>query len=74
MVFHRSLSDCKSFQYAGTLLSILADLGNAVVQMVSVLPPISNSSSPFYQVFGDDTLHTIYNWFHFHFHDPLFVF
>ena len=30
-----------------TLLSILADLNNAVVRMVPILPPISNSSSPF---------------------------
>ena len=45
MVFHKSLSDSKSPQVSRTLLSILADLSNIVVWMVSVLPLISNSSS-----------------------------
>ena len=42
MVFNWSLSDSKSPQVYRTLLSILA-----VVWMVSIYPPISNSSSPF---------------------------
>ena len=47
MVFHLSLSDNKSFQVSKTLLSILADLNNAVVLMVSYCPLISKFSSPF---------------------------
>ena len=47
MVFHWSLSDSKSPQVYGTLLSILAFLNNAVVWMVSTCPPTSKSSSPF---------------------------
>ena len=46
MVFHRSVSNCKSFQVSRTLLSILAVLRNAVVWMVSIHPPILNSTSP----------------------------
>ena len=38
MVFHWSLSDSKSPQFSRTLLSILADLNNAVVWMVSTCP------------------------------------
>ena len=44
MVFYWSLRDSKSPQVSRTLLSILADLSNAVVWMVSTL--ISMSSSP----------------------------
>ena len=47
MVFHWSLSDSKSPQVSRTLLSILADLNNVVVWMVSTRPPTSKSSSPF---------------------------
>ena len=47
MVFHWSLSDSKSPQVSGTLLSILAILNNVVVWMVSTRPPTSKSSSPF---------------------------
>ena len=47
MVFHWSLNDSKSLQFSRTLLSILAVLNNAVVWMVSTLPPTSKSSSPF---------------------------
>ena len=46
MVFHWSLSDCKSPPVSRTLLSILADLKNAVVCMVSTRPLISKFSSP----------------------------
>ena len=47
MVFHWSLSDCKSPQVSTTLLGILAILNNVVVWMVSSRPPTSKSSSPF---------------------------
>ena len=46
MVSRRSLSDNKSPQVSGTLLSILADLNNAVVWMVSTRPLIFKFSSP----------------------------
>ena len=47
MVFHWSLSDCKSPQVSWTLLSILAVLNNSVVWIVSTRPPTSMSSGPF---------------------------
>ena len=47
MVFHWSLCDSKTSQVSRTLLSILDDLNNAVVLMVSTCPFISKSSSPF---------------------------
>ena len=47
MVFHWSLSDCKSPQLFKTLLNILAVLNNVVVWMVSTRLPTSKSSSPF---------------------------
>ena len=47
MVFLRILSDNKSPQVSGTLLSILAVLNNAVVWIVSTRLPTSLSSSPF---------------------------
>ena len=46
MVSHWSLSDSKSSQIYRTLLSILADLNNAVVWVVSICPLISKSFSP----------------------------
>ena len=46
MVFHRSLSSSKPPQVSRTLLSILADLNNAVVWMVFARPLISKSASP----------------------------
>ena len=45
MIFHRSLSDSKSPQVSRTFLSILTDLNNAVVWVVSTRPLISKSSS-----------------------------
>ena len=45
-VFHMILSDSKSPQVFRTLLSILADLNNAVIWMVSPCPLISKSSFP----------------------------
>ena len=47
MVFHRSLSENKSLQYSKTLLSILADLNNVVVWMISTSPQIFKYSNPF---------------------------
>ena len=47
MIFHRSLSDSKSPKVSKTLFSILADLNNAVIWMVSTHPLISKSSSHF---------------------------
>ena len=47
MVFYWSLSDSKSLQVSRTLLSILVNLNNIVVWMVSIRPLISKSSSPF---------------------------
>ena len=47
MVFHWSLSDCKSPQVSRTRLRILAVLSSAVVWIVSTRPPTSKSSRPF---------------------------
>ena len=47
MVFHWNLSEGKSPQVSMTLLSILDDLNNTVVWMVSAHPLIFKSSSPF---------------------------
>ena len=46
-VFHWSLTDNKSSHVSRNLLSILADLNNAVVWIVSNIPFSSKSSSPF---------------------------
>ena len=45
MVFHWSLSNTKPLQVTRTFPSIIADLNNAVVQMVSAR--LSNASGPF---------------------------
>ena len=45
VVFHRRLSDSKSPLISRTLLSILVNLNNAVVWMVSIHPLISKLSS-----------------------------
>ncbi len=47
MDFYWSLSVNKSLQVSRTLLSILADLNNAVVWMVTTPPLISKSPFPF---------------------------
>ena len=70
MDFHSNLSDSKSPKVSRTLLSILIDLNNAVVRMVSARPSISKTSRFFYQVLEDRTKHTIYNWYHRHLKDP----
>ena len=64
MVFHWSLSNNKSPQVFKTLLSILADLSNAVVWIVSTRPLISESSKSLYQSFGDCDKDTNYNGYH----------
>ena len=46
IVFHWTLSDIKSPQVSRTLLSILANINNAVIWMVLILPPIL-STLPF---------------------------
>ena len=50
-----------------TLLSILADLNNAVVWMVSIRPLISKSSSSFTKLLMTVTS-VNYKWYHCHFH------
>ena len=47
MVFHWSLSNNKPLQVSRTLLSILADINNAVVLILTTRPLISKSSRPF---------------------------
>ena len=44
-VYSWNLSDSKSPQVSSTLLSILVNLNNAVVPMISIRSPISNSSN-----------------------------
>ena len=68
MVFHWSVSDSKS-QISETLLSILADLNNAVVWLVSSRPPISASFSPYTNPMRT-VLSTNYNFYQRHFHVP----
>ena len=52
MVFYWSLRDRKSHHVSSTLLSILADFNNPVVEMLSTQFPISNSSSLFVKPLG----------------------
>ena len=52
IVFCRSFRDSKSPQVSRTLLSILTDLNNAAVWMVSVRRLISKSSNPFTKPLG----------------------
>ena len=52
IVFHRSLSDCQSPQISPSLLSFLANFNNVVVWMISIHPPIFNSSSHFTNPLG----------------------
>ena len=47
-----SLRNYRFFQISRTLLSILADLNNAEIWMVSILPLFSNSSSLFSECLG----------------------
>ena len=52
MVSQRNLSNRKYLQVSRTLLSILADLNNPIVWMVSTRPIISDSSIPLTKTFG----------------------
>ena len=72
MVFLWILSCNKSPQVSRTLLSILADLNNAVDCMFSTCPIVSKFLSSFYQSFGDCTKSIIYNWYHRQLHVPKF--
>ena len=66
-------ADSKSPQNARTLPSILADLNNAVVWMVSNRLLIYMFSPPV-PFFGDCTEYANYNWYYRHFHVPQFFF
>ena len=74
MVFHRSSSDSKSPQVSRTLLSILADLNNAVVcglsSLVLLFPSPSVPLSILWWLVR--SARTNYDWYHRHFHIPLF--
>ena len=66
MVFRWSVSDNNSSQVSRTLLSILADLSNAVLWMHSTCPLISKSSNPLTKYFGNHSKCTNYSWYHRH--------
>ena len=59
MVYHLSLSDSKSPLVSRTLLSILADLNNTVIWMVTTQTPNSNSSSPLPTLWGSFQVHQL---------------
>ena len=59
MVFHWSPRDSKSPQVSWSLLSILVDLNNAIVWVVSALPPIFNSSSSLIKPLGSFQEHRL---------------
>ena len=59
-------------QITRTLLSILAILNYFLIWMISSLPLISKSSSTCTNSYGDCMEYTNYNWYHCHFHVPLF--
>ena len=63
MVFHWGLIDSKSLQVFRTLLSILANLNNAVVCIGLILFLISNSFSLFFQTNRDCSKCSKYNWY-----------
>ncbi len=52
MVFHWNLCDNKSPPVSRILLSILIDLNNAEIWMVTIRPPTTNSSIPLYKLLG----------------------
>ena len=60
VIFHWSPSDSKSPQISRTLLSILADLNNAVTWMISILPLISKFFSPLLSLRGSFRVHQLY--------------
>ena len=63
MVFYWSLSDSKSPQFSRTLLSILADLSNAVVWSLHSSSNLQIFQS-LNQFFSDYTKPANYNWYH----------
>ena len=65
MTFYRSLSNRKSLQVSGALLSILAYFSSLDVLDSAFDRQFSQSLS---QVFGDYSKGTNYNWYHRHFH------
>ena len=71
MVSHRSLSDSKSPRVSRTFLSILADLNNTVVGMISARR-LFQVLQFLYHSFGDRTESANYNWYQRHFHVPVF--
>ena len=63
--FPLNLSDSKSPQISRTLLSILADLNNAVVWMVSTCPLISKSSCSTPLIIGRTFISLLHSFFQF---------
>ena len=72
MVSQLSLSDSKSLQVSSSRLSILVDLYNAAVWLVSTRPLISKYSSLSSNFFCDCTLRANYKWCHCHSYVPHF--
>ena len=59
VIFHGNLSDSKSPWVSRSLLSILANLTNSVVRIVSILPLISNFTSLFTSLWGSFQAHLL---------------
>ena len=72
MVFHWSLSDSKFSQISRALLSILTDLKNSVICMVSIFSLISNSSSLFSRSIWRPFQAIPHNWHYCHLRVPHF--
>ena len=72
MIFHWSLIDSKFIQVSRTLFTILVDLINAVVKMVSTRLLISESSIPV-PIQWDCCKSTSYNSYHLHIHVQQFL-
>ena len=69
MVSPWSLSDIEYLLFSRTLLSILANFDDAVLQKVSTYFQVLQS---LYQSFNDSAKITNHNWYHCHFHVLLF--
>ena len=59
MVLHWILSDSKSLQVSKTLFSILTDLNNAVIEIVSIIRLLISNSSGSFEVFENRASATI---------------
>ena len=71
MISHWSLSNRKFPHVSRTFLSILADLNNAAIWMVSTCPLISKSFTPFINPwYGDSTECPNFTSYHHHFNAP----